>query len=90
MFSGIIGTDGQTWKEQRRFFISRLRDRGFGKAHMETVIQVELEELCARLEKDGQNGIDMKSTLFIPLLNVIWGLVAGKYNLYVDMMNYLI
>jgi len=81
---GIIGTDGQKWKEQRRFSISRLRDLGFGKAHMETVIQVELEELCARLDKDGENGIDMKSTLFIPLLNVIWGLIAGKRFNYED------
>lgn len=76
---GIIGTDGKMWKEQRRFSISRLRDLGFGKRTMEAVIQTEVDELCAvSLEKDGPGGLDMKSSLFVPLLNVIWGLVAGK------------
>ena len=31
MFTGIVFTDGEVWKEHRRFTISCLRDFGMGK-----------------------------------------------------------
>lgn len=45
---------------------------------MESVIQLEVDDLCALLEKDGNKEVDVKSILFVPFLNVIWSLVASE------------
>lgn len=76
---GIIPTDGDVWKTQRRFALSKLRDFGFGKRSLANAIQNEVDELCSSLEVYGEQGIEMKNEFFIPMLNVIWGLVAGKH-----------
>jgi len=48
---GIILTSGQYWKEQRKFLLKNLRDFGFGKVSMETILQDELAKLCLKLSK---------------------------------------
>ena len=49
--SGVIGTNGQYWREQRRFLLRNLKDFGFGKASMETMIQDEMAKICSKLAK---------------------------------------
>jgi len=46
---GVIGTSGQYWIEQRRFLLKNLKDFGFGKASMESLIQDEMAKLCSKL-----------------------------------------
>ncbi len=46
---GVIGTSGQHWIEQRRFLLKNLKDFGFGKASMESMIQDEMAKLCSKL-----------------------------------------
>ena len=48
---GVIGTSGQYWREQRRFLLRNLKDFGFGKASMESIIQDEMAKLCSKLAK---------------------------------------
>ena len=48
---GVIGTSGQYWREQRRFLLRNLKDFGFGKASMESIIQDEMVKLCSMLAK---------------------------------------
>jgi len=48
---GVIGTSGQYWKEQRRFLLRNLKDFGFGRASMESIIQDEMAKLCSKLAK---------------------------------------
>lgn len=38
-------TDGQLWKEQRRFTLRHLRDLGFGKSCLEGIMLDEISEL---------------------------------------------
>ncbi len=46
---GVIGTSGQYWIEQRRFMLKSLKDFGFGRASMESMIQDEVAKLCSKL-----------------------------------------
>jgi len=73
----IVGVEGQLWKDKRRFSLQHLRDFGFGKQSMESIIAEEVEKV---VEIFGKNPlIDQKTDfLFLPILNVIWGIVAGK------------
>jgi len=44
--SGILLTDEDFWREQRRFIVRHLRDFGLGKtSHMESIIMKEVEAL---------------------------------------------
>jgi hypothetical protein len=46
---GVIGTSGQYWREQRRFLLKNLKDFGFGRASMESLIQDEMAKLCSKM-----------------------------------------
>ena len=46
---GVISTSGRYWREQRRFLLKNLRDFGFGKSSMESLIQDEMVKLCSKL-----------------------------------------
>jgi len=45
----VIGTGGQSWREQRRFLLKNLKDFGFGRASMESLIQDEMAKLCSKM-----------------------------------------
>jgi hypothetical protein len=48
---GVLGSGGQYWKEQRRFMLRNLKDFGFGKSSMESLIQEEMKKICVKLCK---------------------------------------
>ncbi len=48
---GVILTNGQYWKEQRRFLLKSLKDFGFGKKSMETFLLDEVAKLCSKMSK---------------------------------------
>ncbi|KAI1710510.1 cytochrome p450 domain-containing protein [Ditylenchus destructor] len=54
---GVLFTEGDLWKEQRRFALHILRDFGLGKNLMQERVLTELETLCAKVDKDIENGI---------------------------------
>ncbi len=48
-FPGLVCSQGQDWIEQRKFTMRHLREFGFGKLSMESLIQEEVEELIEGL-----------------------------------------
>ncbi|XP_034938135.1 probable cytochrome P450 303a1 [Chelonus insularis] len=58
---GVLVTDGNLWIEQRRFVLRHLRDFGFGKNNMATMIEEEasylVNNLMKRLESENSNRI---------------------------------
>ncbi|KAI6183580.1 Unspecific monooxygenase [Aphelenchoides bicaudatus] len=55
-FNGVIQTDGEKWREQRRFSLHVLRDFGFGRAFMEDKIMSEVNKLMKNLERFSDSG----------------------------------
>jgi len=42
---GIVTTSGSFWQEQRRFALKHLKDLGFGRTKLDTIIQDEIKYL---------------------------------------------
>ena len=80
-FHGIIGAQGDEWKEQRRFALQHLKDFGFGKSKMESAIMEEALELCEDIRnkiKLQGNDINIGMSINVTVLNVLWRIVASK------------
>ena len=46
---GVISSSGRYWRDQRRFLLKNLKDLGFGRSSMESLIQEEMIKLCSKL-----------------------------------------
>ncbi|KAI6197766.1 hypothetical protein M3Y94_01263700 [Aphelenchoides besseyi] len=55
---GVVDTDGELWRSQRRFILSTFRDFGMGKNLMQTKIHQQIEELISDCsEEQKQKGV---------------------------------
>ena len=73
---GIIATEGQTWTTQRRFALKVLRDLGFGKKKLDSIMVEEVDEIIENMLKEGI--VKMDSTFNNGIINVLWQIVASK------------
>ncbi|XP_018572226.1 probable cytochrome P450 303a1 [Anoplophora glabripennis] len=78
---GILLVDQSFWYEQRRFSIRQLREFGFGRRNMSTLIEEETQELVnyiLRTIHDKDSLIFEMTTLFnVHVLNTLWRMLAG-------------
>jgi hypothetical protein len=58
---GIIFNDGANWAEQRRFSLRHLRDFGFGKTSMESIILDEAVELINRFSLEDEKPVSTQT-----------------------------
>ncbi|XP_013394794.1 cytochrome P450 2U1 [Lingula anatina] len=83
-YFGLIGTDGERWKSQRKFALTTLRDFGFGKMSLGDKIQEEVDALIDEiLQRDGA-AIDLKFLLVPAVSNIIHSIVFGYRNQFND------
>ncbi|XP_046394777.1 methyl farnesoate epoxidase-like [Ischnura elegans] len=82
---GIANTEGEVWREQRRFTLHHLRNLGFGKQISETIALEESKAIIDEIDKiiagskPGQpNLIDFNKILAGPNVNVLWHIMAGE------------
>ena len=76
---GVITTEGQVWAQQRRFALKHLRDLGFGKKSLDSVMIEEADQLIDKLFEKNPNGIvEIQGTFNIAIINVLWEIVASK------------
>jgi hypothetical protein len=76
-------SEGQPWKDQRRFCLRHLRDYGFGKSSSETLILDEFKELIASIRPAGVKSgepwvIELDKSLNASTANVIWWMLASE------------
>ncbi|CAH1778967.1 unnamed protein product, partial [Owenia fusiformis] len=83
-FKGILGNDGQQWKEQRRFALHTLRDFGLGKNRMEAVIQSELDYFVTEISRHNGDPFDPTDLVSNVTANIISYLVFGHRFEYDD------
>eukprot|EP00093_Oithona_nana_P013662 13662.XXX_526995_528524_1 [CDS] Oithona nana genome sequencing. len=76
---GVITTDGQVWAQQRRFALKQLRDLGFGRKSLDSVMIEEADDVIFRMLKNSERGIvQMRGTFSTAVINVLWQIVASK------------
>ncbi|XP_068449179.1 cytochrome P450 2J4-like [Clinocottus analis] len=98
MYSGNTGglffSNGETWKKQRRFALSTLRNFGLGKRSMEQSICEEIRHLQEEIEKEKGGPFNPVGLFNNCVSNIICQLVMGKRFEYSDhnfqtMLDYL-
>ena len=75
---GLIFSEGAEWQEQRRFCLKTLRDFGFGKKSMETVVMEEVNELISGFRKQAGQPISTQNRFNIAVLNALWQIITGE------------
>lgn len=77
-FAGLLQSEGDLWKEHRRFALSALRDLGMGKSWLENAILDEVLELVAVFKRYGGTTCNPRPHLTVAVSNVICALIFGK------------
>ena len=73
-----MATEGDTWKEQRRFSLDVLREFGLGKSLLESVIQEEIHFLVTEIISFKGRPVDPTELLTSATCNIIGFLVSGN------------
>ncbi|XP_062263590.1 cytochrome P450 2K1-like isoform X1 [Platichthys flesus] len=82
--NGIIFSNGDNWKEMRRFALSTLRDFGMGKRITEGQIIEECDNLIEEFKQHKGKAFNNSRTLSYTSTNIISALVFGKRFEYSD------
>ncbi|GBP04261.1 Probable cytochrome P450 303a1, partial [Eumeta japonica] len=81
---GVLLTDGELWKEQRRFLLKHLKEFGFGRSGMGDIARIEaahmIEDVRNMIRDDKNNigiVIQMHNFFNTYVLNTLWTMMAG-------------
>ncbi|KAK0396070.1 hypothetical protein QR680_001553 [Steinernema hermaphroditum] len=77
---GVVETDGEVWREQRRFTLHVLRNFGLGKNVMQEKILDEVSSIFQKIDQDIEHEhgkIDITSCLEVCVGSIINGLLLG-------------
>nr|AAH47194.2 Cytochrome P450, family 2, subfamily K, polypeptide 6 [Danio rerio]AAI64859.1 Cyp2k6 protein [Danio rerio] len=72
---GIAFSNGENWREMRRFALSTLRDFGMGRKRSEELIIEEIKYVKEEFEKFGGNPFETKLPLALAISNIIASIV---------------
>ena len=86
ILTGIGITNGEAWREHRRFAISTLRDFGMGKSKLEGKIQSQATVLAEEIESHDGRPFDPQCIISTHVANVICSMTFGKKFKHTDKM----
>lgn len=76
--AGLISSEGPHWSEQRRFALRHLRDFGFGKASMESLISEDVAAFVTHLKEREGLPVSTDRMLSLVVLSSLWKIVTGE------------
>ena len=76
--TGIVFTDGEVWREHRRFTLTCLRDFGMGKVSLEAKIHEEASYLLAEVATENGRPFDVRKHLPKAVSNIICSIIYGS------------
>ncbi|XP_051476002.1 cytochrome P450 2H1-like isoform X1 [Apus apus] len=82
--TGIVTSNGETWKQLRRFALTTLRDFGMGKKSIEERIQEEAHFLVERIRKTQGRPFNPGKFLTHAVSNIICSIIFGNRFDYED------
>ncbi|CAL8092448.1 unnamed protein product [Orchesella dallaii] len=76
---GIFSSEGELWETHRRFLLRQLRDFGFGKSAMETLIMEEVQETLQRfMQQVGKPVSQIRQTFRLAVVNSLWTILTSQ------------
>ncbi len=73
-----MNSSGSTWEAQRKFTVRTLRNLGFAKSSMETMISDEVQTMLDWFRKQEGSPISGVRIFNAPVINSLWRLVTGE------------
>ena len=74
-----MNTDGDLWKEHRKFSLTTLRNFGMGRSILEDRIQFEVQLLLKVFQSKRNNSFDPEQLLYMSISNVMCSLSFGGH-----------
>ena len=84
MFTGVVGTDGEFWKEHRKFSVATLRHFGVGRSIIAENINAEVRLLLRAFEANEYEPFDPAKIIRVSVSNVINSISFGAHFDYDD------
>ncbi|CAJ1077867.1 cytochrome P450 2K1-like [Xyrichtys novacula] len=75
---GVLWSNGDSWREMRRFSLSNLKDFGMGKRACEDKITEECEHLIQLFLQFKGEAFDTTQPVYYPVANIICSMVYGS------------
>uniref|UniRef100_A0A0N4Z5E6 Cytochrome P450 n=1 Tax=Parastrongyloides trichosuri TaxID=131310 RepID=A0A0N4Z5E6_PARTI len=87
--AGVIFSEGDRWRDQRRLSISIMRDFGMGKGIMEEKIKLVISDMYSYIDSlKNMNTVDIPHIIQLTVGNVINGILFGFSYKYDDADNF--
>ena len=75
---GVAFTDGAFYNSQKLFLVKQLKQFGFGKTSLETVIVEQANSMASYLEENAGKQVIKKEVFATPVINILWSMMAGQ------------